>query len=399
MPFEGARAIHTDSPQFDALLACARVDVSDVELRSALAAVTDWQRLRDLALRHAMLPMLYSRVVRAGPEVVPTSIFEELQLTNRANAERSIRLTTALLNILASLHARGIAAAAFKGPVLSEYAYGDVTLRTFQDLDLFVAKSDLVRARQVLEAKGFRDERKLPEGRRSRAEEYHQILRADGVTVELHWRTGPAYIPPAFQADELLRRSHPATLLGRPVLTLDPADLLLALCVHGHSHRWSQLELVAALARVLAKGEFGDPGLFLQGAQSRGCLRRCLVGALMAKDLAGAELPQEFEAAIASDRLARCLASKAIFLSDASRNSVEPRFGAIVWQALALDKPKDAVRLAALRVFAPREVDMIEAGSSRSLPGLAHLMRIRRLLRSLRDRRRRGGRSNTSSHH
>jgi Uncharacterised nucleotidyltransferase len=344
-----------------------------------------------------MLPILYSCIVRACPDGVPTPIFEELRLINRANAERCMRDAAALLNILASLHAHGIAAVAFKGPVLSEYAYGDVTLRTFQDLDLFVTKSDLVHARQVLEAQGFRGQPELPAGRRSSAA-FHQGLRGHGVTVELHWRTGPAYIPPAFQADELLRRSRPATLLGRPVLTLDPADLLLALCVHGHSHRWSQLELVAALARVLAKGEFGDPGLFLERAQSRGCLRRCLVGALMAKDLAGAELPQEFEAAIASDRLARRLASKAIFLSDASRNSVDPRFGATVWRALALDKPKDAVRLAALRVFAPREVDMIEAGSSRSLPGLAHLMRIRRLLRSLRDRRRRG-RSNTSSHH
>ena len=383
--FCGGRTVRTgSSPEYAALLACVRIDVLDDELFAHFARVRDWPGLKDLAIRQAVLPMLYSCVARTSRDLAPPATLEELRLINQANAERCIRHTVTLLSILGSLRSHGISAVPFKGPLLSEYAYGDVTMRYFQDLDLFVARSDFVNASRLLESLGFRSERRLFERDRTGADDYHDIFQGHGSTVELHWRTGPAFVPPVFQADELLRRARPAALLGQPVSTLDPADLLLALCVHGHAHRWPQLEPVAALARVLDKGEYGDPRRFLQRARSRGCLRRCLVAFLLAKDLAGVDLPPEFETAIASDRLARRLATKASFQIQSSDRSGDTRLITTVWRALALDKPKDAVRFAVLQVLAPRDDGTIGGELSRSLLSSAHVRRIRYLQRSVR---------------
>jgi len=376
-PFSGARATPDASPEYLALLACVRVAAPDDELSSVFARVRDWPRLRDLAIEQAMLPILFSSVMRTSYDLVPPEVLEELRLVNQANAERCIRHTVALLSILGSLRSHGISAVPFKGPLLSEYAYGDVTMRYFQDLDLFVARSDFVNASRLLESLGFRSERKLFERDGTSAEDYHDIFQGHGTTVELHWRTGPAYVPPALQGDELLRRARPATLLGQPVSTLDPADLLMALCVHGHAHRWPQLEPVAALARVLDKGEYGDPRRFLQRAHSRGCLRRCLAAFVLAKDLAGVDLPPEFETAIASDRLARRLATKASFLIQSSDRAGDTRLITTVWRALALDRPKDAVRFAVLQVFAPRDQGMIGAGVSHYPARFSYLSQTR----------------------
>jgi hypothetical protein len=366
------------------------------DLCRRLAAVSDWTRLQNLALRHAMLPLLYFQVARTCPDAVPKQTFTQLQLVGRANAERSIRLAATLIGILDHLDAHGVPAVAFKGPLLAEYAYGDVALRNFQDLDLFVAQHHLAAARHLLEARGFRVDHEMPANRQSAREAFHQILRRDSVTVELHWRTGPSYVLPVFQADELLLHSRPTTLIGRSVATLDSADLLLVLCVHGHAHRWSELELVAALARVLARAEYGDPELVLHQARSRACLRRCLIGVMLAKNLAGATLPHAFEAAIAADGTARHLASSAALFDDASRGGLRRRLRASLWRASALDDRRDAVRLGLLQVFAPRDEDLLQASARGSLPGLAHGLRLRKVVRSAK-RRWRSGISRTSS--
>ena len=39
---------------------------------------------------------------------------------------------------------------AYKGPALAAQLYGDVTLRTFRDLDVLVTRADFPRARQAL---------------------------------------------------------------------------------------------------------------------------------------------------------------------------------------------------------------------------------------------------------
>lgn len=383
----------TTSTEFNVLIACARVNASSDELRSCFERVRDWQGLSELALRHGMLPLMYSSILRARPKV-PRSALGELQSINRANAEKSIRLTAALLRILAVLNAEGVFAVPFKGPLLSQDAYGDLTMRNFQDLDLLVAKPQAVQASEVLASHGFLREHQYSASRPSGEEEFHHMLRRDGITVELHWQTGPPYVPAAFQDGELLERSRPCTLLGRPVQTLDPADLLLALCIHGYAHRWSQLEHVATLARVLARGEFGDSAAFLRNARSRGALRRCLVGLLLANRLAGAQLSLDFQRALKSDRIVDCLASKAR-LFDSSPGFVGPRLGAAVWRGAALDKPTDGLRMIALQILAPRDQDVVDAKSSRLR--VAPLIRLRRLLASVCMRRRARRRSSGSS--
>jgi hypothetical protein len=374
----------TDDVAFAALLACVRAGTSNEGLARRLERVTDWSGLRDLAIHQATLPLLYSRISRAAPSLVPAHFLAELQAISRANAERCIRHSVALLRIVDALRDAGIDSVPFKGPLLSEYAYNDVAIRYFQDLDIFVAGSQLDRACEILGAMGFPTRHTTAPAARAHGQDFHAILEGHGLMLEVHWRTGPAFVPPVFHADELLRRARPATLLGRPILTLDPADLLLALCVHGDAHRWPQLEPVATLARVLARREYGDPGEFLWRARSRGALRRCTIAFLLAQRLAGAPLPPEVEAAIAKDRRARILALKAADLIRSYRDLGDTRLITTLWRALALDRPQDSVRLATLQVFAPRNQGMMESGESRSSAAAELLRRVRYLQGSLR---------------
>ena len=54
------------------------------------------------------------------------------------NVGSSFGLAKKLLEILALLDREGVRAIPFKGPTLAVKAYGDLTLRPFSDLDIFV---------------------------------------------------------------------------------------------------------------------------------------------------------------------------------------------------------------------------------------------------------------------
>lgn len=371
------------TPELTALIACGRVGVSDDLLAAVFREVTDWRTLQVLAERHGLLPLLCASVDRCGPTIVPAQELAHLRRMNKAVFSRAMRLTVVLVKILGLFDDAGVRALGYKGPLLAQYAYGEFAARIYQDLDVFVSRSDLDRACSILQSGGFVHE---PKPAALRAQEYHHVLHRQGVRIELHWRPGPAYVPPMLPAEELLSRARPTTLLGRPCLTLDPSDLLLTLAAHGHAHHWSELEQVVTFARVLSRREYDEPAALLSRARERYCLRRLHVACLLAADLTGVAVPKELRASARGNDCATHLAghmSRALRRSDRGRYN---RWATTAWRAAAMDRPGDSLRLAALQVFAPRDDDVVGAGTSRTTWAQPMLRRLSYLKKSMHER-------------
>jgi hypothetical protein len=88
------------------------------------------------------------------------------------------------------------------------------------------------------------------------------MLRASTL-VELHADVKPGHfsffldLDPFFNPQAEDSRWQKVVLLGRPVPTLAPEDLLLLLCAHGAKHLWQDLRWVCDIAELLR----GQPGL------------------------------------------------------------------------------------------------------------------------------------------
>jgi hypothetical protein len=145
-------------------------------------------------------------------------------------------LTIARLHqINASFTAKGIRFAALKGPVLSEHVYPDPSWRSYGDLDLLVAPSDAVAARDALLALGAR----IVPGQ----DEIHDHGLDGEIALEL---PGPVYIDLhhdlindakvragfSVPTGELLMRTRTVDIGGQLVPTFDATDQLLHLCLH-----------------------------------------------------------------------------------------------------------------------------------------------------------------------
>jgi hypothetical protein len=122
-----------------------------------------------------------------------------------------------------------------KGPVLAEVLYDRPDLRTYTDLDLFVAPAWFGRALDALEDIGARVlDRNWDQLRRTMVSEVH-VAAPNGTVVEVHFHL----LNDASQRDrftvpmaELYEQPRRVLVGDRIVPTLDPLDTLVYLCLH-----------------------------------------------------------------------------------------------------------------------------------------------------------------------
>jgi hypothetical protein len=98
-----------------------------------------------------LFPLAFHRLRLAGVSLNPS--WEE---SFRANSARNLFLHHEQGRLLAQLRQAGVCAAPLKGTALAELAYGDLSLRTQVDVDLYVSPRDLPRALEALQAAGYR---------------------------------------------------------------------------------------------------------------------------------------------------------------------------------------------------------------------------------------------------
>ena len=64
-------------------------------------------------------------------------------------------MTSELIKVMKLFEENGVEYISFKGPVLSQLAYGDITLRQYVDLDILIKKEDLRKADNLLKKEFF----------------------------------------------------------------------------------------------------------------------------------------------------------------------------------------------------------------------------------------------------
>ena len=200
-----------------------------------------------------MIPQLYLSLA-AFQDLVPPNSFEALRHSQQNNARQTLWLTRELLRILEQLDSYGIAALPYKGPVLAEILYGNVTMRQFSDLDLLIHSSDLPRIKSALAELGYEPGIELTE------REHRDYLKSgyeytfDGPQgrnlVEVQWRIVPRFYCVDFNVDDFFHRAVTSALSGMTLQTLSAEDLMLVLCVHAAKHAWQQLSWLCDIAEL-----------------------------------------------------------------------------------------------------------------------------------------------------
>ena len=305
------------TPELQLVLGCARAQLNPAaaeEVASAAAQLLDWVKAIDLASFHRLSPVVICQVQQHSAASVPETVRLYLTERFRARTIRNFELTKELLEILLLLEKSDVDALAFKGPVLSQQLYGDLSLREFLDLDILVPPSDAWTVIASLSAKGFEPHFTLTrrqfarfQGSRFDMGLYHASKR---VLVEVHWAlVSPGYtFSPSVQ---MVWESIQSVLIaGRSIKTFSAEMQLLCSCLNQAKHNWWRLGWLMDLAALIHQSPAMDWQQIQMRAGSFGTARMIRVSLQLVQRLFQLTLPGGIAEWVENDVCSRKIAER-----------------------------------------------------------------------------------------
>jgi hypothetical protein len=219
-----------NNSEFDLLVACCSVGSAD-RIRQILSRPLDWRRMLALVDYHRVVPQVYGEL-SALSHLVPAQPLDALRLRYQDNARKALWFTAELVRILGHLEAAGIEALPFKGPVLAETLYGEVTQRQFGDLDILILPADVPKAKAALLGLGYACEPDLRP-----TEELAYIASGCGYVfhgpagqnlLDLQWRIVPRFYSIDFEVADFFKRAGKIDLGTREMEDGRPRPLPVA---------------------------------------------------------------------------------------------------------------------------------------------------------------------------
>jgi len=307
------------STEIKLMIACARVQV-DQETRGKIQRLSraniDWDKFVKICIRHKVLPLVFRNLVLFCKASFPEELKTELENTYIfENSLHNFFLVEQLFFILDLLKKNEITAVPFKGPVLAENVFGDVGLRRYLDLDIFISKKDVQAAVDILMGNGFvPEDGALPEGRGKKAYLDRvvtlSLVRPDKqVSIDLQWDISNRFSNVPILLEDAKGHIEQVEMNKRPVANLGPEILLCYLCLHGTKHRWLTLDSVCCVFELIRARDI-DWHLTLRFAKRIHCTLVLLTGLYLARDLLGAKLPAHINQKIDQDKRLKSLAGK-----------------------------------------------------------------------------------------
>lgn len=293
--------------EHELLLCCARTTIDRplvARLRALAAREIDWEYLFQLARRHSVVPLVYVQLQQHAADRVPPQHLSLLKKHYLENSARNTVLTAELCRLIALFAESGIETIPYKGPVLALFAYVNLALRRFVDLDIIVKKADVLKAREILLREGYRPTKSLSLRQQElllRTQHNWQFSRANNLLiVELHWEVAPELFASTVSGDQLWKDLVAIDLSGTQVKTFSAEDLLFSLCVHGSRHLWERLGWICDIAELITRHSINWTTL-LERATTGDSDRIFLLGPYLAERLLQTPLPAEMKQRCESD--------------------------------------------------------------------------------------------------
>jgi hypothetical protein len=368
------------------LLCCAHTSAPDVaRLREIAAAEIDWEYVLLLTRRHSIVPLVYLQLERHASDLVPPQILSRFKQHYIENSARNTLLTAELCRLINLFHDEGVEAIPYKGPVLASFAYGDIALRRFVDLDVLVKKADVLKAREILLTLGYTPSKSLSLAQQElllRTQHNMQFSRDNHrMIVELHWEVAPHLFASTVNGERLWQDLITLDLNGTEVKTFSAEDLLFSLCVHGSRHLWERLGWICDVAELITRHPL-DWTALLDRAARADTERIFLLGVYLAERLLDAPVPPEVKQRCDSDPRLASLADNIVEHLFSGPTHVPATSREIFKYNLGVRKTLSARARYLLYMFRPTDGDLGAHSLPPSLSFAYYLTRPFRLFRT-----------------
>jgi hypothetical protein len=270
------------------------------------AGSMNWDLIYDIAREQRTLPLVSQNIRSIIPDLIPSPVAEKLKSFSFQNTTRSLFAFNFLWNIVRLLKSNGISVLPFKGLLTAQDIYGDISLRSFSDLDLLVERKQALKAWKLLEENGFTPELPLEA---SQIKKYIHV--EDNIsfqpgernlTVELHWEMTGYYLPRPLFFEDVAKRAGTLVIYNKNFINLSSEDQLLYLCVHGAKHGWEYMEQICCVAEIVRQKKL-DWHLIEALCADWKCTNMLYTGINLANMLCNAPVPDQMYEKIRSRKV------------------------------------------------------------------------------------------------
>lgn len=351
------------------------------ELRRLLQQPLDFDYLCNTASAHGLLPLLHKHL-GGETDLLSGYFLSRLKRESVANSQSVLHLVGKQLRICRLFREHGMRVASFKGPVLAQSAYGEISLRQAGDIDLLIERRNFDRARSILESLGYAMFPRLTPSQLDSHLHHHcelQFVRDDFFTVvDLHWELAPRSFVFNLKADEVLARLQSISLGGTTVETFDAEDSVLYQSMHGAKHLWRRLERIASLAETVRSTPDIRWEILLERAGKAHALRMLALGLRLVEEFSDVPIPSHVLAKLDHDESMQHQARSIrghIFLPSGIPVSTETN----LYNLRIMDRKRDALASALRAIFVPTFPDWQALTLPASLNSLYYALRPLRL--------------------
>ena len=374
------------------LLAVARRELDDRgvdEVRRLLRKPIDWDYLIATAHGHGLLPLLQKNLSKAvtgiSADLVPGHVLARLKRESVANSQSVLHLIGKQLKAYRLLKDLGVRAAIFKGAVLAQMAYGEVSLRQAGDIDVLIDRADFAEARSLLESLGYEMTPRLTDAQLASHLAFHceiPFMRDEWFTiVDLHWGLAPRSFVFGLDAVDVMSRLQSISLAGTTIETFCDEDMVLYLSMHGTKHLWHRLEWIVSLAELIRASTNIDWDVVVQRAEDAHATRMLALGLRLVEIFSDVEIEPPILKAVDREGLMKQMATQIkeqIFTRSHNIESTQTNH----YNFKIMDRKRDALVSALRALFVPTLPDWEALTLPSTLHPLYYAFRPLRLSKS-----------------
>lgn len=280
----------------------------------------NWDNFYLLAGRHSIRPIVFRAVHTCN---IPEDIKQKFQQISRRFALRNLDHARELVRLCKLFREKHINAVPYKGAILSQKYYGDLTLRESSDLDFLIdtGAGHIDSIRRLMLEGGYADRSEIPPGFLQTYLKYSREYSFDMMEgderkfhAEFHWYAASQvfdYDRPLPNA-VLFKQMMIVDLLHEPITALgDDGHILSVVSHHGLNQKWGKLKYVLDMAMLLKNSDPTGQKMAKATAEEYGFAKAFHLGFYLAEAILGIEVEgKEAPPADAKDYLTSLFADK-----------------------------------------------------------------------------------------
>lgn len=247
-----------------------------------------------MSYSHGIFPLVY-RTLKDFEHLIPSDIFTHMKQNYMDIVKQNMLMTSELIKVIKILEENGIEAISFKGPTLSQMAYGDVISRQYTDLDLLVNEYEIENIAFILESSKYTtlNSSKLLKNKKylETDKDFSFFTPVNNIHIEMHWRL--------FKKNILLENfysdKNEIIINNNSISTFSFDFFFVYLCLHGSKHVWERIEWIVDINRLLELNYDIDWNKLLEISEKMDCKTSLLLGLNLSKIFFNTKYPSNID--------------------------------------------------------------------------------------------------------